>query len=276
MALVSISHREGLVASFVEAARGAGELALTYFRPGEATNAGISHKMGGSPVTQADYLVDQYLKQHLGALLPEAGWLSEETEDSSARLSKDLVFIVDPIDGTRGFMTGHRSWAVAVALVELGRPLVGILHAPALGETYVAIKGEGARLNDREIAVSKLDAIGVGARVAAPVFLAERLHRAGLQFDLQPKIPSLAMRIANVASGALDAGFASENSHDWDIAAADLILHEAGGRLASLDGCAIVYNRRDTRHGLLTAAPAQVHAEVNAAARRAMVDSKKQ
>jgi myo-inositol-1(or 4)-monophosphatase len=173
-------------------------------------------------------------------------------------------------------MTGHRSWAVAVALVELGRPLVGILHAPALGETYVAIKGEGARLNDREIAVSKLDAIGAGARVAAPVFLAERLHRAGLQFDLQPKIPSLAMRIANVASGALDAGFASENSHDWDIAAADLILHEAGGRLASLDGCAIVYNRRETRHGLLTAAPAQVHAEVNAAARRAMVDSKKQ
>lgn len=274
MALVSISHREGLVASFVEATRGAGELALAYFRPGEATNAGISHKKGGSPVTQADYLVDQYLKQHLAALLPEAGWLSEETEDSSARLSKDLVFIVDPIDGTRGFMTGHRSWAVAVALVELGRPLIGIVHAPALGETYVAIKGEGARLNGRTIAVSKLDAMGAGAKVAAPVFLAERLHQVGLQFDLQPKIPSLAMRIANVASGALDAGFASANSHDWDIAAADLILHEAGGRLASLDGCAIVYNLRDTRHGLLTAAPAQIHAEVNAAARQAMIGAR--
>ena len=105
--------------------------------------------------------------------------------------------------------------------------------------------------------------------MAAPVLLAEQLREAGLQFALQPKIPSLALRIVNVASGALDAGFASENAHDWDIAAADLILLEAGGRLASLDGCAIVYNRSDTRHGLLTAAPAQIHAEVNAAARLA-------
>ena len=211
--------------------------------------------------------MDRFLKQRLETLLPEAGWLSEETEDSLARLSKNLVFVVDPIDGTRGFMSGRSAWAVAIALVEDGRPLFGIVHAPALGETYVAIKGAGARLNDKAIEVSKIRAIGAETRVAAPVFLAKQLHEAGLRFDLQPKISSLALRIAAVASGALDAGFASENSHDWDIAAADLVLHEAGGRLASLDGCAIVYNRQDTRHGLLTAAPEQIHAEVNAAAR---------
>ncbi|MGH6858586.1 MAG: 3'(2'),5'-bisphosphate nucleotidase CysQ, partial [Methylocella sp.] len=225
------------------------------------------HKAGGSPVTEADYLVDRFLRQRLETLVPEAGWLSEETEDSSARLAKDIVLVVDPIDGTRSFMRGHGAWAIAVALVEHGRPLIGVVHAPALGETYVAVRGAGARLNDTAIAVSNLVALGARARVAAPVFLAERLREAGLQFALQPKIPSLALRIANVASGALDAGFASENARDWDIAAADLILHEAGGRLASLDGCAIVYNRGDTRHGLLTAAPAQIHAEVNAAAR---------
>lgn len=180
--------------------------------------------------------------------------------------------MVDPIDGTRGFMSGNGAWAIAIALVERGRPVIGVVHAPALGETYVAARGAGARLNDNAIEVSKLAAIGAGARVAAPVSLAERLRDAGLQFTLQPKIPSLALRIVNVASGELDAGFASENAHDWDIAAADLILHEAGGRLASLDGCAIVYNRSDTRHGLLTAAPAQIHAEVNAAAR--MVDAR--
>ncbi len=267
MTLIPISYGDALVDSFVEAARHAGEMALAYFRPGTTTHAEISHKTGGSPVTEADYLVDRFLKQRLETLLPEAGWLSEETEDSLARLSKNLVFVVDPIDGTRGFMSGRSAWAVAIALVEDGRPLFGIVHAPALGETYVAIKGAGARLNDKAIEVSKIRAIGAEARVAAPVFLAKQLHEAGLRFDLQPKISSLALRIAAVASGALDAGFASENSHDWDIAAADLILHEAGGRLASLDGCAIVYNRQDTRHGLLTAAPEQIHAEVNAAAR---------
>ncbi|MFZ0507694.1 MAG: 3'(2'),5'-bisphosphate nucleotidase CysQ [Methylocella sp.] len=267
MTLVPISHGDGLAASFVEAARGAGTLALGFFRPGAATSAGISHKAGGSPVTEADYLVDRFLRRRLETLVPEAGWLSEETADTSARLSKDIVLVVDPIDGTRGFMRGDGVWAIAIALVEQGRPLIGVVHAPALGETYVAVRGAGARLNDKAIEVSKLAALGAGARVAAPAFLAERLREAGLQFALQPKIPSLALRIANVASGALDAGFASENARDWDIAAADLILHEAGGRLASLDGCAIVYNRGDTRHGLLTAAPAQIHAEVNAAAR---------
>jgi myo-inositol-1(or 4)-monophosphatase len=265
--LSPITHEDPLVDSFVEAVRRAGELALAFFRPGAMTSAGITHKAGGSPVTEADYLVDRFLKQSLETLLPEAGWLSEETADSPARLSKNLIFVVDPIDGTRGFMNGREAWAVAVALVENGRPLFGIVHAPALGETYVAVKGAGARLNDKAIAVSKLRAIDAQARVAAPVFLAKQLHDAGLRFDLQPKIPSLALRITAVASGVLDAGFAAENSCNWDIAAADLILEEAGGCLAGLDGCAIVYNLQNIRHGLLTAAPAQIHAEVNAAAR---------
>jgi len=267
--LSSISHADALVASFAEAARSAGDLALGFFRPGGRTSAEVSHKAGGSPVTEADLLVDRFLKERLSALVPEAGWLSEETEDSSARLSKELVLVVDPIDGTRGFARGDLAWAVAVALVRDGRPLLGIVHAPALAETYVAVKGGGARLNGKIIEVSKLRTLKAGGRIAAPATLAADLRRAGLQFELQPRIPSLAMRIAAVASGALDAGFASENSNDWDIAAADLILDEAGGRLASLDGCAIVYNRSETRHGVLTAAPAQIHAEVNAAARRA-------
>ena len=269
MDLLLLAHGDDLVHSFVEVTRDAGELALSFFRPGEMTPALISHKAGGSPVTEADYQVDHYLRERLPALLPQAGWLSEETEDDQTRLTKDLVFVVDPIDGTRSFMMGRAAWAIAVALVENERPAFGIVHAPALQKTYVAVKGEGAWLNDRPITVSKLDAIRADTRVAAPVFLADRLLQSGLHFDLQPKIPSLALRIAAVASGALDAGFASENSHDWDIAAADLILQEAGGRLATLDGGAVRYNQRDTRHGLLTAAPAQIHAEINAAARLA-------
>jgi myo-inositol-1(or 4)-monophosphatase len=267
--LEPISHGDKLVAAFREAICAAGNLALAYYRAGAPTTAGISHKAGGSPVTEADRIVDRYLAQHLKPLLPDAGWLSEETEDSPARLSREQVLIIDPIDGTRGFMRGQDGWAIAVALVGKGRPLLGIVHAPALGQTYIAVKGAGARLNDKAIRVSKLPAIREGAKIAAPKLLAERLQEAGLNFDLQPRIPSLALRIANVASGALDAGFASHSARDWDIAAADLILREAGGRLATLDGSEILYNRRDTYHGPLTAAPEQIHAEVNAAARLA-------
>jgi myo-inositol-1(or 4)-monophosphatase len=269
MQLGPSSHGDKFVAAVSEAVCVAGKLALAYYRPGATTAAGIFHKAGGSPVTEADQIVDRYLARQLRPLLPEAGWLSEETEDSPARLSRERIFIVDPIDGTRGFMRGHSGWAIAAALVENGRPLLGIIHAPALGATYVAVRGAGARLNGAAIAVSKTAALSAGARIAAPGLLAERLRQAGLKFELQPRLPSLALRIANVASGALDAGFASENARDWDIAAADLILHEAGGRLTTLDGREIRYNREDTLHGPLIAAPAQIHAEANAAARRA-------
>lgn len=267
--LPSLTDSDALVASIEDATRRAGELALTFFRHGENTSATVSHKAGGSPVTEADHLVDAFLKQRFSALLPEAGWLSEETEDTAARLDKRLLLIVDPIDGTRAFARGEPTWAIAVALVRDGRPLIGIVHAPALDETYLAVKDGGARLNGDPIEVSRLIALDAGAKVGAPRLLAAELQNAGLEFTLQPRVPSLAMRIAYVASGALDAGFASENSNDWDIAAADLILEEAGGRLTGLDGRELIYNRKETRHGLLAAAPRQIHAQINQALRRA-------
>jgi myo-inositol-1(or 4)-monophosphatase len=177
--------------------------------------------------------------------------------------------IVDPIDGTRGFVNGEAAWAIAVGLVVDGRPVLGAIYAPALKETYVAAKGQGAFLNGQRIAVSKRPSLDAEARVAGPVPLAEKLRANGVQFNLQPKTPSLAMRIVRVASGDLDAAFASENAHDWDIAAADLILEEAGGVLASLHDGPIIYNRSNTTHGLLTAAPKQIHAQINGAFRRA-------
>ncbi len=265
----SLTDADALVASFEEATRRAGELALGFFRHGENTSAAISHKAGGSPVTEADHLVDRFLMQKFSGLLPEAGWLSEETEDSAARLDRRLLIVVDPIDGTRAFARGEPTWAIAVALVRDGRPLIGIVHAPALDQTYVAVKDGGARLNGVPIEVSRLIALDASSKVGGPRLLAAELHKAGLEFSLQPRVPSLAMRIAYVASGALDAGFASENSNDWDVAAADLVLEEAGGRLAGLDGRELVYNRKETRHGPLTAAPRQLHAQLNQALRRA-------
>ena len=257
-----------LFASATEAARTAGEMALGFFRPGERTSATVESKEGGSPVTEADRLVDRFLKKRLTETAPEAGWLSEETLDTAERLSRRRVFVVDPIDGTRAFMTGDARWAVSIAFVADGRPEFGIVHLPALAETFVAVRGRGAWRNDVPIAVSSRPSL-VGARIAGPKSLLRDLESAGLALVHEPRVPSLAYRLVQVACGALDAGLASTDACDWDIAAADLILHEAGGCLSDLAGRALVYNGPDPRHGVLLAAPRQFHGDLVVATKQA-------
>lgn len=264
-----LSHADGIVCALVEATRAAGELALGFFRPGERTSAAVTKKIGGSPVSEADHAVNRYLEQRLRAIVPEAGWFSEESADSAERLDQDLIFIIDPIDGTRSFVAGERGWAVSVGLVYRHRPIIGIVHAAALGETYVAVRNGGARLNGRHIQISGRTQLDASARVAGPVALAGELREAGAQFDLLPKIPSLALRITKVAAGELEASLVSANAHDWDIAAADLIVEEAGGRLADLSGHQILYNRAASRHEELAAGSIPIVAEIAAAITRA-------
>ncbi len=260
-----LSLNDGLVPALVEITRAAGDLALGFFRPGAKTSAAISKKAGGSPVTEADHAVNRYLEQKLRGLLPDAAWLSEESTDSAERLGQDVVFVIDPIDGTRGFAAGEKAWAVAVAVVYRRRPGIGIVHAPALGETYLAVKNGGAQLNGRDIRCSERKGLDASALVGGPLSMASELRGVGLEFDLLPKIPSLALRIAKVAAGTLDAGLVSANSNDWDLAAADLILNEAGGRLTSLYGRELLYNRAETQHGELIAGPAPLLSQISGA-----------
>ena len=256
-----------IAARLDSAAAEAGELAMRWFRAGAPTAARTDYKHGGSPVTEADLAVDAFLAERLRALFPDAGWLSEETADSPERLACADVLIVDPIDGTRGFADGDTRWGVSVALVRQGRPIAGAIAAPALGERYVATLGHGAFCNGAPMRLSA-DAPLSGGRIAGPPQIGARVAR-GLSMTLVPKIPSLAVRFAHVAAGAIGAALASPNSHDWDIAAADLILHEAGARLTGLDGRTPLYNRRDLKHGALAAAPAASQAELIAALQRA-------
>jgi myo-inositol-1(or 4)-monophosphatase len=261
-----------LLPQVADAAREAGDVALAWFRPGERTSASVADKEGGSPVTEADHAVDAFLKARLGALLPEAGWLSEETADTDERLARRRVFIVDPIDGTRAFMHGDTRWGVSIALVEAGEPVLGVLHMPARGDIYAAARGGGARRNDAPIRVSSRANLD-DALVAGPRSTLDAMARDGLRIRVEPRIPSLAYRLARVAEGSLDVGVASTNACDWDIAAADLILHEAGGRLTDIQGSRPRYNRRSTRHGLLGASPAWLNAAVTSALRRIVESS---
>ncbi|TAL77654.1 MAG: 3'(2'),5'-bisphosphate nucleotidase CysQ [Beijerinckiaceae bacterium] len=256
---------DAVVPALAEIVCTAGDLAMGFFRPGAKTSAAISKKAGGSPVTEADHAVNRYLEDKLRSLLPEAGWLSEESPDNDERVSQDLVFIVDPIDGTRAFAAGERSWAVSVAVVYRKRPVIGIVHAPALGETYLAVKNGGAQLNGAPISCSSRVKLDASALVGGPLFMAAELRGLGLQFDLIPKIPSLALRIAKVASGMLDAALVSVNSNDWDIAAADLIVNEAGGRMTTLYGRELLYNKSSTKHGELIVGPQPILAQISGA-----------
>ena len=241
-----------------EAAREAGALAMRHFRSGEMTSAKTWSKAGGSPVTEADVTVDTFLKIKLSAALSGAGWLSEETADDGRRLGRELVWIVDPIDGTRAFLSGSPDWSVAIALLADDRPILGLVHAPAHDTLFEAQSGGGALRNGEPIAVSSASRLA-GTSVAGPYPFIDRLEQAVGAVERPPRIPSLALRIARVAEGSVDIGLVSANARDWDIAAADLILVEAGGILANVDGTTPRYNQADPVHGELVASSGLLH-----------------
>jgi myo-inositol-1(or 4)-monophosphatase len=243
----SDADRSALTRHVTAAVREAGALALTWFR------APVKNwlKNGQSPVSEADLAVDALLRERLEAAGLGCGWLSEETDDDQARLTADKVWIVDPIDGTRGFLAGLPDWSISVALAEAGRPILAALYAPVTDELFLASAGGGATHNGQAITVTQGDALA-GARVAGPERRLARL--AGLGIVAVPKVHSLALRIAWVADGRLDMALAGPNGQDWDLAAADLLVHEAGGMLTTLAGETLVYNRPTPTHGALLAA----------------------
>lgn len=242
--------------------REAGALA-TSFR-GE----GLKHwtKHGDSPVSEADLAVDALLRERLRRMMPDAAWLSEETEDDRARLGAARLWVVDPIDGTRAYVNGRSDWSVSVALVEHGRPIAGAVFAPMEDGLYLAIAGEGATRDGVALAVSP-SASFENARAAGPKPMLAELGKRAPTLVALPKIHSLALRLARVASGKLEIAFASQDSHDWDLAAADIIVHEAGGALTTLAGDPLRYNSREARHGALVAAGPGRHARAVAITR---------
>ena len=230
-----------------EAAREGGRIAMGYFK----RNQEVWLKGGVSPVSEADFAVDRYLRETLTAARPGYGWLSEETADSPDRLASRRTFVVDPIDGTRGFLEGRSSWCVSVAVVEAGRPVAGILDCPAEQTVFHAVPGGGAFRDDTPIAVAPLSATPL---VAGPKsFLGGAAAAWPAPCRRGPGFPSLAYRLAMVACGELDATFVKPNAHDWDLAAADLILREAGGRVLDPSGRTLRYAGAETTHGALAA-----------------------
>jgi myo-inositol-1(or 4)-monophosphatase len=241
-------------ARLAAAVREAGALALKTF--GKPLKSWTKH--GDSPVTEADIAVDELLRARLADAAGGYGWLSEESENDPSRLSKRRVWVIDPIDGTRAYIAGRADWSISAALVEDGRPSVAVVFVPVSDETFMAVLGKGATRNAAPIAASTGSTID-GARFAGPRRVLELMSTSNPGLVAIPRIYSLALRLARVAQGEIDAAIAGGNGCDWDLAAADLLVHEAGGMLTSLDGKPLIYNQPDPVHGVLVAAGRERH-----------------
>ncbi|MCJ9673430.1 MULTISPECIES: 3'(2'),5'-bisphosphate nucleotidase CysQ [unclassified Neorhizobium] len=234
----------------LDAARQAGEIAHGFF--GRSPEVWWKNE-GRSPVSAADFAANDRLLNLLLAARPNYGWLSEETDDDVARLSCETLFVVDPIDGTRAFINGEKTWCVSVAVVHRGQPVAGVLVAPALDEEFCAAKDGPALKNGRPISVTGERANGELV-IAADENLVKKFE-PGFRDEVRRvrHVPSLAYRLAMIADGSIDGTVVKRASHDWDLAAADLILERAGGRLIDLAGNRLVYNRESVVHEMLAA-----------------------
>jgi myo-inositol-1(or 4)-monophosphatase len=240
--------------------RAAGAIALTFY----GGDYKRWNKEGGSPVTEADLAVNTYLCETLLAARPDYGWLSEESADDPARLHKARVFVIDPIDGTIAFLKNRPHFTVCAAIVTDGRPLCGAIYNPASDELYSARIGGGAWRNGAPIHTGAREVLegcamlGDRTQLSLPPFPPMHLQNRN----------SVAWRLMLVADGSADASVSLTAKRDWDLAAADVILNEAGGRLTNAQGAVLVYNRASTLQNSLVAANPVLNAEIVALLRR--------
>lgn len=225
-----------------------GKTARVWDKPGDA-----------GPVSEADIAVNEQLQATLRTARPDYGWLSEESDDGAERLGRDLVFIIDPIDGTRSFIEGSRTWAHSIAVAERGEVRAAVVYLPQLDKLYAASSGGGATLNDAPIHASRRSDLA-GAQVLAARPAMEARHWAGPVPDVRRSLrPSLAYRLSLVAEGRYDAMLTLRRSWEWDIAAGDLILREAGAITSDRTGAALRFNNPDPRVLGVVAGGAAVH-----------------
>ncbi len=234
--------------------------AFQRFTPGEIE---ARHKQGDDPVTEADTTVDTLLRE----LLPRNGdgWLSEETRDDLIRLERRRVWVVDPLDGTREFVTGIPEWCVSIGLVVDGEPVAGGICNPVTGETIVGARGAGVTLNGRPAGVSGRPTLE-GARVVASRSEVKRGEWQGYREDLFEIRPmgSVAYKLGLVAAGLVDATWTLTPKHEWDVAAGVALVLAAGGAIVTGTPEETRFNRPRPRLTSLIAANPTLIPEIEA------------
>jgi myo-inositol-1(or 4)-monophosphatase len=242
------------------AVREAGRLALGLFH----SNPRQWRKADGSIVTEADIAVDRLLRDRLAGARPDYGWLSEESPDDGTRLGRERVWIADPIDGTRSFARGGDQWCVAAALLDGGRPSAAAVYRPVGEQFYEAQAGSGARLNGvplrRASRASASGARAIGSRATLKKLAPLGIEETGGAFDIP-----LLLRLCFIAAGDYDIAISTGRKNDWDLAAGDLILREAGGIVTGLRGRPFTFNRPEPSQAGLLASDSGLHETILAA-----------
>lgn len=206
----------------------------------------ISKKSGNQLVTQADLAANKILKTALLNTFPDYGWLSEECADDASRLQKQRVWIVDPIDGTIEFARGIREYAISVALVEDGVPVLAAIFNPATDELFHAIKGQGAWHEKSQLLCKR-------NKEERLTLLASRSEDKRGKWDAFKAdnhvevIGSIAYKLGLLAAGKGDATFSLSPKNEWDIAAGVLLVQEAGGKVTDKEGKAFQFNQAKTK-----------------------------
>ncbi|OED46036.1 3'(2'),5'-bisphosphate nucleotidase CysQ [Rhodobacteraceae bacterium (ex Bugula neritina AB1)] len=247
----------------VKAAEQAGDIACRYSGPSAKR---WDKPDGAGPVTEADLAVNAMLEDMLQQARPGYGWLSEESEDNTDRLSCDRVFIIDPIDGTRSFAEGSRTWAHSFAVAEQGEITAAVTYLPQRELMFTAAKGQGATCNGCPVTVSSAAVLASAEILAAKPNLQAHHWLGGTPPDfIRSYRPSLAYRLAKVADGRFGAMLTLRPSWEWDIAAGDLLLREAGGVITDRSGSSLRFNNRLPRLNGVIAGNRILHGKLAAA-----------
>ena len=240
-----------------EAVRRAGEIARRYY----GHEYRRWSKSRGEPVTEADLAIDRFLRECLESARPDYGWLSEETGRDSARVDAKRLFIVDPIDGTTAFLKEKPHFSISVAVTEDGRSVAGVVYNPITEEFFSAAMGGGSRLNGAPIQVSDCGVLENCHVLGQKELFA---HPAWPQADPGPwnsiqieSRSSIAYRMGLVAAGKFDAAIVLSPKHDWDMAAGDVVVREAGGVVTTREGQPLHFGGPDAvQRSMICAGPA--------------------
>lgn len=237
-----------LMEPVIELSRKAGDAILAVYD----TDFDVEHKDDESPLTKADLASHRTLVAGLEALTPDLPIISEESglPAFEKRSGWDSYWLLDPLDGTREFVNRNGEFTVNVALIRGGRPILGVVYVPVTQITYVGCEGHGAERRDPE---GVAESIGVAIESESPVrVVGSRSHRGDSlnkflehigNFELHPVGSSL--KFCYVAEGSADIYPRLGPTSEWDTAAAQAVVEQAGGAVLKLDGSPLIYNTKE-------------------------------
>ncbi len=218
----------------------AGQIALSL-----QTKLQIKYKSENQPVTNADIEINNFLFNFFKKNTPNFGWLSEESLDDKSRLNSEFFWCLDPIDGTRSYISGKPEYTISLALINNFQPILGIIYNPTTNEYFHAEKNKGAFCNNRQIKVnSKTNYEVCSLAISSSEMNILKSYNFFNSKDVK-KIGSIAYKIALVAKGNIDIAISLTKKNDWDLAAADLLIREAHGKIMQTNGEKIIYNTQN-------------------------------